>query len=89
MKKTVNPGSSLTLEGSFELGASLADVEGPEEFEFHDLVGVLDRESLTTVYLADLLRSFLADPTDKVTGPIRITIEPAPWPGPRGFEPVA
>lgn len=71
MRKTVNSGSFLELAGSFEVERSLADVEqgkAPGK--------VTDRESGDEVTLGGLLRSFLADPTDRVTGPIRITIEP-------------
>lgn len=76
MIKTVNPGSRLELSGSFELGASLVDCEAvPQAAELATLV--MDRESNAVVSLADLLRSFMYDPTERVTGPIRITIEPA------------
>jgi len=81
--KRVNPGSRLELEGSFELSASLAELENPGEpnplqapVEQRRSV-VFDREGYSLVSLADLLRSFLEDPTEKITGPIRITIEPA------------
>jgi hypothetical protein len=75
VRTTVNPGSRLELEGSFELGRSLAETEAVGRFAAPTRE-VTDRESGKHVYLADLLRSFLEDPEEKITGPIRITIEP-------------
>lgn len=76
MITTVNPGSQLVLEGRFAVGVSLANVEvfGGDD----DVCGaVIDLESLTPVpSLADLLRSFMYDPTETVVGAVRITIEP-------------
>lgn len=77
MRKTVNPGSLLEVHGSFELAVPLAEIGekpfGPAGVLREQLVR--DRESGLEVGLADLLRSFLEDPTEKVTGPIRIRIE--------------
>lgn len=75
MIKTVNPGSRLELEGSFELGRSLADVQTVGTWAGLTRA-VADRESGELIELADLLRAFLEDPEETVTGPIRITIEP-------------
>jgi hypothetical protein len=59
-----NPGRSLELSGSFELGGNI-DGATP----------VRDLESGQLVTLGRLLRAFLEDPDERITGPIRITIE--------------
>jgi hypothetical protein len=77
VRKSVNPGSLLEVHGSFELAVSLAAVgERPlgEGGVLREQL-VRDRESGLEVGLADLLRAFLEDPDEKVTGPIRIRIE--------------
>lgn len=71
MRTTVNPGRFLQLEGSFAV--LRGDTAAAGEFR----PGVVDRESLHEVTLEGLLRQFLEDPSETVTGPIRITIEPA------------
>ena len=74
MRTQVNPGRLLEVTGSFELRQSALVVEG----EFSRIgVAVVDRESTQIVDLGGLLRSFLEDPDDTVTGPIRIRIEAA------------
>jgi hypothetical protein len=75
MRTSVNPGRFLVLEGSFQVGASLVDATRDPNVADRDLV--FDRESGHDVDLASLLRTFLEDPTERVTGPIRITIEAA------------
>jgi len=75
MKTTVNPGSRLELEASLELGRSLAEMSVIGNWSGLSRV-VTDRESGQPIELADLLRSFLQDPEERITGPIRITIEP-------------
>lgn len=70
MITTVNPGSTLTLEGSFELAWSLAAEHGARDV-------VWDTASGRIVTLAGLLRSFLDDPEETHTGLLRITIEAA------------
>ena len=80
MRTTVNPGSRLTLEGHFELGYSLAEVEsngGPHNMEAARRCLMMDSDSGALITLADLLRSFLEDPAETATGPVRITIEAA------------
>jgi hypothetical protein len=67
---TCNPGRHLAVEGSFEIRSVLTG-----EPEVNAIVK--DRESSRTVTLAGLLRSLMYDPDETVTGPIRITIEPA------------
>jgi len=64
MITTVNPGRYLRLEGSFAL------VPGLLAYPV-----VVDRESNDQVNLGELLTQFLEDPSETITGPIRITIE--------------
>jgi hypothetical protein len=78
MRTQVNPGSLLEVTGSFEL----VTLNPPSELgdlaeAFEPQVVVVDRESQHTINLVDLLRSFIEDPSDTVTGPIRIRIESA------------
>lgn len=63
-----NPGTLLEIHGSFEIRSVLTG-----EPEVNAIVK--DRESSRTVTLAGLLRSFLEDPDETITGPIRIRIE--------------
>jgi hypothetical protein len=70
----VNPGTRLELVGSFALTVPGLEGAGPE-------VLAVDRESGRVVTLAGLFRSFLEDPDDRITGLVRVTIEPA------GFNP--
>jgi hypothetical protein len=62
-----NPGRLLEVLGSFELGGN---IEGATP--------VRDRESGDLVTLGRLLRAFLEDPDERITGPVRITIEARP-----------
>lgn len=59
----MNPGTLLEVTGSFDV------------HPIPDLV--VDRESGSVVKLSHLLASFLEDPEDTITGPIRIRIESA------------
>lgn len=78
MKRSVNPGSFLEVEGRFELGLSLADTTAGRIKRPGDWTLVRDMDTGNEVSLAGLLRSFLEDPADRVTGPIRIRIEATP-----------
>ena len=64
MRTTCNPGRFLQIESSFALVPGI--LARPV---------VVDRESNDQVDLAELLARFLLDPSETVTGPIRITIE--------------
>ena len=68
MRTTVNPGRWLELVGSFELQRSGRTGR---------TLTVGDRESQRVVTHGAQLEQFLQDPEDTITGPIRITIEPA------------
>ena len=76
MLTTCNPGSFLEVRGSFELGASLVEREDAPILSAAAAHIVRDRESGAEISLAQMLRSFMYDPDEKVTGPLRITISP-------------
>lgn len=78
MITTVNPGLYVRLEGDFELGASLVEVEQHVAASYEELRNeVRDRESRKLVTLADLLRSFIDDPTVRATGLVEIIVRRA------------
>lgn len=66
MRTTCNPGRFLQIESSFALVPGI--LARPV---------VVDRESNDQVDLAEFLTWFLEDPSETITGPIRITIEAA------------
>ena len=66
MRTTCNPGRFLQVESSFALVPGI--LARPV---------VIDRESNDQVDLGELLTEFLEDPSDTITGPLRIMIEAA------------